>query len=78
MSEDSSQASAATHIAQAAKAAFEASQLIPSSERVQALYEIRKELESSKAEILEANRKDLEVRRIVGSAAKMVVVHEKE
>lgn len=52
----------AERIAQAAKAAFEASQLIPSSQRVKALYEIRKELESSKAEILEANRKDLKVR----------------
>ena len=52
----------AERIAQAAKAAYEASQLIPSSQRVKALYEIIKELESSKAEILEANRKDLKVR----------------
>ena len=49
-------------IAQAAKAAFEASQLVPPSERVDALHEIRKELEAAKVEILEANRKDLEVR----------------
>jgi glutamate-5-semialdehyde dehydrogenase len=54
---------AATTIAQAAKAAFEASQLVPSSERVKALQEIRKELEVAKAEILDANRRDLQVRR---------------
>ena len=52
----------AEHIARAAKAAFEASQLVPSSERVKALYEIRKELEASKLEVLEANRRDMEVR----------------
>lgn len=56
------EASDAEHIAKAAKAAFEASQLVPSSERVKALYEIRKELEASKEEILEANRRDLKVR----------------
>ena len=54
--------SAASAIAQAAKAAFEASQLVPSSERVKALAEIRKELENAKAEILDANRRDLQVR----------------
>lgn len=57
-----SSSNAATTIAQAAKAAFEASQLIPASERVKALYEIRQELENAKAEILEANRRDLQVR----------------
>lgn len=57
-----STATDAASIAKAAKAAFEASQLIPSSERVQALREIAKELESSKAQILDANRKDLAVR----------------
>lgn len=62
MEDIASSADAATHIAQAAKAAFEASQLIPPSERVKALHEIKKELENSKADILEANRKDLEVR----------------
>ena len=56
--------SAASTIAQAAKAAFEASQLVPSSERVKALYEIRKELENAKSEILEANRKDMQVRSL--------------
>lgn len=49
-------------IAKAAKQAFEASQLISAEERVRALHEIRKELESSKAAILEANKVDLEVR----------------
>lgn len=58
--------SPAATIAKAAKAAFEASQLVPSTERVNALQEIRKELEAAKAQILEANRRDLEVRRSVG------------
>ncbi len=53
--------SEAKAIAKAAKAAFEASQLIPSSERVQALREIRKELEAAKDTILAANKLDLEV-----------------
>jgi glutamate-5-semialdehyde dehydrogenase len=56
-----SQDNRATIIAKAAKTAFEASQLVASSERVQALHEIRKELEVAKAEILDANKKDLEV-----------------
>ena len=60
----SSEVNDAEHIARAAKAAFEASQLVPSSERVRALYEIRKELEVLKVEILEANKKDLEVRAV--------------
>ncbi|TCD69477.1 hypothetical protein EIP91_007603 [Steccherinum ochraceum] len=47
-------------IAKAAKTAFEASQLIPSSERVSALHEIKKELENAKEKILEANKRDLE------------------
>lgn len=49
-------------IAKAAKAGFQASQLIPASERVVALHEIRKELEAAKQDILAANKKDLEVR----------------
>ena len=61
-SNEGSSSNAAITIAQAAKAAFEASQLVPSSERVKALHEIRQELENAKAEILEANRKDLAVR----------------
>lgn len=52
---------AATGIAKAAKAAFEASQLIASSERVRALHEIRDQLVSAKADILAANKRDLEV-----------------
>ena len=54
--------STAEHIAKTAKTAFEESQLVSSSERVRALNEIRRELEHSKAEILEANKRDLEVR----------------
>lgn len=48
-------------IAKAAKAAFEASQLVPSSVRIDTLYEIVKELELHKDEILAANQKDLKV-----------------
>lgn len=57
----------AESIAKAAKAAFETSQLIPASERVLALHEIRKELETAKNEILTANKRDLEVHVIVVS-----------
>ncbi|KAI0339485.1 gamma-glutamyl phosphate reductase [Trametopsis cervina] len=66
-----STATDAASIAKAAKAAFEASQLIPSSERVQALREISKELESSKAQILDANRKDLALAQAEVSAGRM-------
>lgn len=52
----------AESIAKAAKEAFEVSQLIPVSERTRALTAIKHELESSKAEILEANMRDMEVR----------------
>ena len=48
-------------IAKAAKTAFQDSQLIPSSERVNALHEIRKSLEANKAEIIKANEEDLKV-----------------
>lgn len=54
-------AESAESIAKAAKDAFEASQLIPVSERTRALSAIKHELELSKTEILEANRKDMEV-----------------
>lgn len=53
--------SASEEIASAAKAAFEASQLIPSQERINALQAIKAELESRKDQILAANRQDLEV-----------------
>ena len=56
-----SDSSAAQSIAEAAKRAFEAPQLIPSSERIKALREIRKELEAAKDAILAANKIDLEV-----------------
>ena len=56
--------SAAETIARDAKAAFEASQLIEGSERVRALHEIKKELESSKDAILSANKEDLAVRKV--------------
>jgi glutamate-5-semialdehyde dehydrogenase len=54
--------SSAEEIAKAAKAAFEASQLIPSEERVAALHAIKRELEAKKNAILDANREDLQVR----------------
>lgn len=49
------------NIAKNAKAAFEASQIFSSEERIKALYAIKEELEKLKTEILNANKKDLEV-----------------
>ena len=49
-------------IAQTAKAAFQASQLINTTERIGALHEIRKELEANKDSILRANGEDMAVR----------------
>ena len=49
-------------IARSAKAAFQESQLLPSSERVNALLAIRKQLELQKSDILAANVEDLKVR----------------
>ena len=49
-------------IAQTAKAAFDASQLVTSAERTRALLEIRKELEANKDAILRANGEDMAVR----------------
>ena len=48
-------------IARAAKHAFEASQLLQPSERVNALHAIIRELTANKSQILEANRIDMEV-----------------
>jgi glutamate-5-semialdehyde dehydrogenase len=53
--------SIASDIAKAAKQAFEASQLIPSPQRIIALNAIKDELDASKQDILAANRQDLEV-----------------
>ncbi len=52
-----------TEIAKAAKAAFEASQLVDSSERITALGLIRQQLEELKPQIQEANKRDLEVQQ---------------
>jgi glutamate-5-semialdehyde dehydrogenase len=49
-------------IAQTAKAAFDASQLVTSAERTRALLEIQKELEANKDAILRANGEDMAVR----------------
>jgi hypothetical protein len=56
-----SSSTSASDIAKASKNAFESSQLIPSSERINALNAIKKELHASKEIILAANREDLEV-----------------
>lgn len=48
-------------IAKAAKLSFESVQLIPSSERINALHAIKAELDSQKEEILAANKDDLRV-----------------
>ena len=52
-------------IAQTAKAAFEASQLISTSERTRALHEIRKELDANRDVILKANGEDMAVRSLL-------------
>ncbi|KAI0929741.1 hypothetical protein AcW1_006989 [Taiwanofungus camphoratus] len=62
---------AAESIAEAAKKAFQASQLIPTTERINALHELRKELVTAKDEILSANRKDLEVAQAEVHAGRM-------
>jgi glutamate-5-semialdehyde dehydrogenase len=54
--------SSAENIAQTAKAAFEASQLVSAAARTQALHEIQKELEANKDAILKANSEDMAVR----------------
>jgi glutamate-5-semialdehyde dehydrogenase len=48
-------------IARSVKAAFQESQLLPSSERITALLAIQKQLELRKSEILAANVEDLKV-----------------
>lgn len=53
--------SSAVDIAKTAKAAFEASQLIPSDQRVIALHAIKQALEAKKEDILSANKEDLQV-----------------
>jgi glutamate-5-semialdehyde dehydrogenase len=51
----------AEDIAKAAKISFESAQLVPSSERINALHTIKAELDSRKEEILAANKEDLRV-----------------
>ncbi|PPR00509.1 hypothetical protein CVT26_009893 [Gymnopilus dilepis] len=58
-------------IARTAKAAFEASQLVSSSERVKALQVIRKQLEQRKTEILAANAEDLKAAQTEVDAGRM-------
>jgi acyl-CoA reductase-like NAD-dependent aldehyde dehydrogenase len=52
-------------IAQAAKTAFEASQLLPSSVRETALRIIADQLEKNKDAILQANREDMKVLHVI-------------
>ncbi|KAI0793767.1 gamma-glutamyl phosphate reductase [Fomes fomentarius] len=63
--------SVAESIAKVAKASFEASQLISSSERIKALQEIRRELEAAKDAILAANRRDIEAAQKEVDAGRM-------
>ncbi|XP_006461782.1 hypothetical protein AGABI2DRAFT_222671 [Agaricus bisporus var. bisporus H97] len=63
--------SSAEEIAKAAKAAFEASQLVPSEERVAALHAIKRKLEAKKSSILDANREDLQAARLEVDAGRM-------
>ncbi|RXW23046.1 hypothetical protein EST38_g2821 [Candolleomyces aberdarensis] len=63
--------SSAEEIARAAKSAFEKSQLVPGSERVNALHAIRRELESQKDEILAANAEDVKAAQAEVSAGRM-------
>jgi glutamate-5-semialdehyde dehydrogenase len=57
----SSSSNAAESIAIAARRAFEASQLVEVSERDVALKAIRDKLEQAREEVIEANKKDMEV-----------------
>ncbi|KII87484.1 hypothetical protein PLICRDRAFT_43129 [Plicaturopsis crispa FD-325 SS-3] len=66
-----SQSTPAHAIAKAAKTAFEASQLLPASERILALLEIIKELNNSKAEILAANREDMQAAQLEVESGRM-------
>ncbi|KAF5383598.1 hypothetical protein D9615_003574 [Tricholomella constricta] len=59
------------HIAKIAKAAFESSQLVSSSDRVEALHAIVKELKAGRAEILAANKEDLEAAQVEVDAGNM-------
>lgn len=54
-------APSAEEVAQSARAAYEASQLVDSSERDSALFKIRDLLLERRDEILKANQKDLDV-----------------
>lgn len=61
---------AAEEIAKAAKAAFEESQLLPTAVKTDALAKIKQQLEADKAEILAANKRDMEVQLRVVSRFK--------
>ncbi|KAG6833231.1 hypothetical protein H0H87_009852 [Tephrocybe sp. NHM501043] len=70
MTAQSSNTNAET-IAQVAKQAFETSQLLAPSERINALHSIRSELESRRDAILAANREDLKVAQAEVDAGRM-------
>ncbi|KAI4523740.1 gamma-glutamyl phosphate reductase [Schizophyllum commune Loenen D] len=64
-------ASSAEKIAKEAKAAFSASQMLPTSERILALDAIKAELEAKKDSILAANQEDLKAAQIEVDAGRM-------
>ncbi|OJA21542.1 hypothetical protein AZE42_03233 [Rhizopogon vesiculosus] len=61
----------AEEIARAAKAAFEESQLLPTAVRTDALAKIKQQLEANKAEILAANKQDMEVAQVEVDAGRI-------
>jgi glutamate-5-semialdehyde dehydrogenase len=61
MTHETSQPGTPEEIALSARRAFEASQLVEPSERNVALDAIRRLLEEREAEVLEANKRDMEV-----------------
>lgn len=62
----------AEQVARTAKEAFDASQLLESSERHAALLALKRALTDAKEEILQANRQDIEVR---ARSARLVAVN---
>ncbi|TFL01951.1 gamma-glutamyl phosphate reductase [Pterulicium gracile] len=66
-----SSSSSATSIGQAAKSAFERSQLIPTTERITALEAICTQLEAARESIFEANKLDLQAAQVEVNAGRM-------
>ena len=64
--------SSAEIIAKESKAAFSASQMLPTSERILALDAIKAELQAKKDSILAANQEDLKVEYPINIAIRML------